>query len=372
MSPGPAGRADVASGRDAADEATPTAQRPSATDVAFDLDVLAEVMRADGVEIAPPLSATRVGLGQSNLTYLVEDVAGSRWIVRRPPRGRLLASAHDVLREHRILSALQGTGVPVPKAVGRYVDERLADTPVVVVEHVEGLVIDRDDAAAGLSTGLRAAIGPSLARTLAEVHRVDVDAVGLGDLASRSPYAGRQLKRWSRQWEDSRTRDQPRVDALTDLLRRSVPEQHEVALVHGDFHMRNVIVDSQEGAVRAVLDWELSTLGDPLADVGSLLAYWCQADDHPTTLFAASALPGFVSRDRLADAYLEASGGSRADLDFWHVLGIWKIAVISEGILRRAREDPRNAAEGGPPTARGVDLLVEHAWAVAEATGLHP
>ena len=341
-----------------------------ATDVALDLEVLASLMGAEGVDVAAPLSATRVGLGQSNLTYLVEDTAGSRWIVRRPPRGQLLASAHDVLREHRILSALAETGVPVPKAVGRYVDKRLAETPVVVVEHVQGLVIDRDDVAEGLDPRLRAAIGPSLASTLAEVHQVDVDAVGLGDLASRAPYAGRQLKRWSRQWQDSRTRDQPRLDAMTELLRRHVPEQHEIALVHGDFHLPNVVVDPREGKVRAVLDWELSTLGDPLADVGSLLAYWRQSDDGPTMLFAASTLPGFASRDELAAAYFKTSGRSRADLDFWHLLGIWKLAIIGEGIVRRAIDDPRNAAARGLPTTSGIDLLVEHAWAVAEAVNL--
>jgi aminoglycoside phosphotransferase (APT) family kinase protein len=339
-------------------------------DVALDLDVLGALLRADGVEAVAPFSAVRVGRGQSNLTYLVEDAASSRWIVRRPPRGHLLDSAHDVLREHRILSALQDTGVPVPAVVGRYVDPALAETPVVVMEHVDGLVVDRPEVAEATDEPLRAALGPSLARTLARVHEVDVEAVGLSDLASHAPYAARQLKRWSRQWEASRTRELPALDRLTELLRSTMPEQHELTLVHGDFHIRNVIADPVTGAMRAVLDWELSTLGDPLADIGSLLAYWPEAGDPPTGLFAASTLPGFADRRAMAETYLTASGRDGADLDYWHVLGLWKIAVISEGVLRRALDDPRNAADGGPPEPGFVDSLVDRAWTTARAAGL--
>ncbi|WP_435154028.1 phosphotransferase family protein [Amycolatopsis sacchari] len=339
-------------------------------DIALDLGTLGRLLRRDGIDVAGELTATRVGLGQSNLTYLVEDRAGGRWIVRRPPRGHLLASAHDVLREYRILEALSGTGVPVPRTVAGYRDDRLAETPVVVMEYVNGLVVDRMEVARSLDNGTRAAIGPSLARTLADVHRADIDAVGLGELASRAPYAARQLKRWSRQWAESRTGDLPRLDALTELLRRRMPEQTEVTLVHGDFHLRNVILTPDGGAVSAVLDWELGTLGDPLADLGSFLAYWPEAGDGPTQLFAASALPGFASRAELADAYLEASGRARADLDYWHAFGLWKIAIIAEGVLRRALDEPRNAAEGGPATREAVSMAVERAWAVAEGAGL--
>ncbi len=345
-------------------------ERTTKDDIGLDLHTLGRLLRRDGIDVTGELAATRVGLGQSNLTYLVEDGAGGRWIVRRPPRGHLLASAHDVLREYRILEALAGTEVPVPRTVAEYRDEQLAESPVVVMEHVDGLVVDRMDIAHALDLGTRTAIGPSLARTLAEVHRVDIDAAGLGELASRAPYAARQLRRWSRQWEDSRTRDLPRLDAMTELLRRRMPEQAEVTLVHGDFHIRNVILDPDGSAVRAVLDWELSTLGDPLADVGSLLAYWPEAGDGPTQLFAASALPGFATRSALADAYLKASGRSGSDLEYWHVFGLWKIAIIAEGVLRRTIEDPRNAAEGGPATREAIGMAVERAWAVAEAAGL--
>ncbi len=338
--------------------------------VAMDLVVLAELLRSDGVQVTGPLTALRVGRGQSNLTYLVSDAEQRRWIVRRPPRGHLLDSAHDVQREYRILSALAGTQVPVPTVVGEHVDPRLAETPVVVMEHVDGLVIDRPDVAEATDPDLRRAVGRSLARTLAAVHEVDLAEIGLLDLASHAPYAARQLKRWSRQWEASRTRDVPDLDRLTELLRRTMPPQQELTLVHGDFHVRNVIVDPSTGGVRAVLDWELSTLGDPLADIGSLLAYWPEAGDPPSGLFAASTLPGFIDRRELADTYLAASGRDGADLDYWHVLGLWKIAVISEGVLRRALDDPRNAADGGPPTPDLIDSLVDRAWRVAREAHL--
>lgn len=339
-------------------------------DVAMDLAVLAELLRGDGIEVSGELRAERVGMGQSNLTYLVEDDEGRRWIARRPPRGLLLESAHDVHREFGILSALRETAVPVPSTVGEYVDPRLASARVVVMEHVDGLVVDRPEVAESLSSQLRSALGPALAGTLASIHRVDLDEVGLDGLGSRAPYATRQITRWSRQWASSRTRDLPALDAITELLRRRVPQQREVTLVHGDFHIRNVIADPGTGDVRAVLDWELSTLGDPLADIGSLLAYWPEATDPPTALFAASTLPGFVDRAALRRTYLAASGRDGADLDYWHVLGLWKIAIICEGVLRRALDEPRNAADGGPPEPVVVDQLVERARRTAAEAGL--
>ncbi len=339
-------------------------------DVAIDLGVLAELMRGDGLDVSGDLTARRVGRGQSNLTYRIEDAGGRCWIARRPPRGSLLESAHDVHREFGILTALRDTPVPVPTTVGEYVDSRLAEATVVVMQHVDGLVVDRPEVAESLSPQLRSTLGPSLARTLARIHRVDLVEVGLDGLGSHAPYAARQIKRWSRQWDGSRTRELPALDAITELLRRRAPQQREVTLVHGDFHIRNVIADPATGGLRAVLDWELSTLGDPLADIGSLLAYWPEATDPPTALFAASTLPGFVDRAALREAYLTASGRDGADLDYWHVLGLWKIAIICEGVLRRALDDPRNAADGGPPEPVFIDQLVDRAWQTAVEAGL--
>lgn len=339
-------------------------------DVALDLDVLKAMLSGYGVETSGRLTAARVGHGQSNLTYVVQDVGGSRWIVRRPPRGHRLESAHDVVREARILSALGDTDVPVPRVLGRFDDPSLADTPVVVMEWVDGLVVDTLPVAESVRADVRRHVGLSLATTLARIHDVDLGKVGLADLASWSPYAERQLRRWSGQWESSRTRELPAFDRLTDLLRRTVPVQNAVSLVHGDFHIRNVLCDPATGDVRSVLDWELSTLGDPLADVGTLLAYWPEASDPPGGLFSASALPGFVGRDELAETYLRASGRDDTGLHYWHVLGLWKIAVIAEGIVRRARDQPGDVAEGGPLEPGLVEALVDRAWATAVASGL--
>jgi aminoglycoside phosphotransferase (APT) family kinase protein len=340
----------------------------AATSFGIDAQAVTDWIARLGVEFDGDLEFRRIGLGQSNITVLVSDGSGRRWILRRPPLGELLASAHDVVREHRILRALNGTDVPVPDILGLCEDPEVSEAPLLLMEHVDGLVVDRIDLAEALDHEVRRGIGDSMATTLARMHAVDLDRAGLSTLASHKPYAQRQLKRWSGQWEKAKTRELPQLDRLTKLLWDSIPEQAETVLVHGDFHIRNVICAPESGSLRAVLDWELCTLGDPLADMGSLLAYWPQTGDLPSPLFAASTLPGFATREELADAYLAATGRDEAALGFWHVLGIWKIAIICEGVMRRSMDQPLNAAEGGPPDAKFVDQLVEHARATA--TGL--
>ena len=336
--------------------------------VELDLPSLARWIRDAGEPVTGSLRGARVGQGQSNLTYRIDDEAGRTWIARRPPLGHLLASAHDVAREHRIIAALQSTGVPIPATIGVCEDPAVADVPVVIMEHVEGTVIDDEEAARNLGPEARRRLGLELARTLAKIHAVDIDAVGLGDLASRKPYAPRQLKRWSRQLEESRTQDRPDLDALTSVLTEHLPEPGEISLVHGDFHIRNVIIDSATGDIRAVLDWELATLGDPLADVGSSLAYWTQAGEVPVG--APTAVDGYPTRAEIAAEYLAVSGRSRRTLGFWHTLGLWKIAIIAEGVRRRVADNPANAAAHGVPTARDVQAIIDQGWAVARESGL--
>ncbi|TDB90623.1 phosphotransferase family protein [Actinomadura sp. KC216] len=320
-----------------------------------DLDAVARWLTDIGTEVSPPLACHRIGLGQSNLTYRIEDVQGRRWVLRRPPLGRLLESAHDIGREHRILRALNGTGVPVPRVLG------LPSADQLVMEHVDGLVIDRMEAAAALPHEVRGRIGPSLVTALAALHAVDIGEVGLLDLAGHRPYAERQLRRWERQLDESRTRELPAMDRIAAHLRERIPQQRELVLVHGDLHVRNAICSPRTGEVRAVLDWELSTLGDPLADLGTLLAYWWEPGEAPEGVFAASAQSGFVGRDALVNTYAEATGRDVGTLGFWHVLALWKIAVIAEGVRRRALDDPRNAADGGPPSPRAIDQLIDQA-----------
>jgi aminoglycoside phosphotransferase (APT) family kinase protein len=324
-----------------------------------ELDMLAAWLAKRGTGVVPPLRAERIGLGQSNLTYLLRDAAGRRWVLRRPPAGQLLESAHDMAREHRILAALPGTRVPAPGVVGLLRNGR-ADQ--LVMEFVDGVVVDRLAAARCLSAAARAGVGPSLARTLAAIHAVDLDRAALSDLASHSPYAQRQLRRWTRQLEASRTRELPRLDRLTQLLARWAPTQDELVLVHGDLHLSNVICAPDTGAVLAALDWELSTLGAPLADLGTMLAYWPETGEQAAGMFTASAMPGFARRDELVEAYVGATGRDVSDLGFWHVLGLWKIAIIGEGVRRRVFDEPGNAAPGGPPSTAVIDEVVERAW----------
>lgn len=338
--------------------------------VELDVSALVNWMSQRGLDVAQPVSIARIGKGHSNLTYEIDDAAGRRWVVRRPPLGPLLPSAHDVVREARIMAALAETAVAVPQIHGVCETNTVADVPVVLMEHVDGLVIDQAEIADGLDEPVRAAIGPAMARTLADIHAVNIDAVGLGDLASRSPYAERQLRRWTRQWEASRTRDLPSLDKLTDLLTSRIPKQAETTLVHGDFHVRNVIIDADDGSIRAGLDWELSTLGDPVADLGTTLAYWPEPGEDSLGGFAQVAAPGFARRNELTEVYLGASGRHGGSLGFWHVLGLWKIAIIAEGVLQRVLAHPENLSDGTAPLGHQIAAMVDHAWCVADQYGL--
>lgn len=319
-----------------------------------------------GIGVEPPLRYARVGLGQSNLTYLVTDAKGGRVVLRRPPLGELLASAHDVAREHRILSALQGTAVPVPTVHGLCEDPAVTDVPVLAVSYVEGAVLDDRSDAEQLAPEARHEVGLSLVDTLVRIHALDLDEVGLADLASHKPYGARQLRRWGGQWELSRTRELPDLDRLTARLAALDPGPGEVRLVHGDCHLRNVIIDPESAAVRAILDWELCTLGDPLADLGTLLAYWPTEQDPPTMRFDASTVPGFATRSELVERYAERSGRDVSAVPFWHGLGLWKLAIILEGVRRRQQDDPRNLTAMGRIPAAAVEELVLCAHAVLD------
>ena len=323
-----------------------------------------------GLQAAAPLSFERIGLGQSNLTFLVSDVDGRCWVLRRPPLGHLLASAHDVAREARILMALEDTAVPTPAIYGLSQDSAVSEVPLLLMEYVDGQVVDRMSVAVALSPQRRRAIGLSLPRTLAKIHAVDLEATGLVDLASHKPYALRQLKRWGGQWEQSKTRELPELDDLTQRLAAAAPEQRELTLVHGDFHLRNVITSHDTGEVIAALDWELCTLGDPLADIGSMLAYWAEPGETTGGDFSATTLEGFPDRAEVAQTYLDETGRDPAALKYWHALGLWKVSVIAEGVMRRAMDEPQNAAESGTPTVERIDALVAKAREVASAAGI--
>jgi aminoglycoside phosphotransferase (APT) family kinase protein len=338
--------------------------------VGLDSRAVPRWLAALGIEFTAPLHFQRIGLGQSNLTYRVADAAGRAWVLRRPPLGHLLASAHDVLREARIIAALADTDVPVPQILATTADSEFSDVPLVLMEFVDGLVVDTMDIAEALTPQQRRRIALSLPRTLAKIHAVDLAKVGLEDLASHKPYAQRQLKRWAGQWELSKTRELPELDELTRRLAAAAPEQREISLVHGDFHLRNLITSPETGEVVATLDWELSTLGDPLADMGYLLTFWLEPGESLGNDFAPSTLEGFPDRAEMARLYLEATGRDSAALQYWHAFGLWKLAIIGEGVMRRAIDEPLNKAAAGTATVAWIDALVRKACEIADAAGM--
>jgi aminoglycoside phosphotransferase (APT) family kinase protein len=323
-------------------------------------------------DVTPPLTASRIGVGQSNLTYLLADAVGRRWVLRRPPMGHLLRSAHDVLREARILSALAPTDVPVPRIYGVAQGGEVADEPLVLMEFVDGVVIGDVAASRTLAPSARHSAGIALPETLGRIHAVDLRAVNLTELSSRSPYAQRQLNRWSSQWEQSKTRQLTDLDQLTDRLRAAIPPPRELTLVHGDLHLRNIVVSATDGEIVAALDWELATLGDPMADLGTTLAYWPEDGETILPEFRALLLSGYPRRADLVERYCLTTGRdvTDAELGFWHALALWKVAIIAEGILRRAQQDPRNRAPSGMPMTQTVDDLVALGHDIATRAGI--
>ncbi|GAB2994153.1 acyl-CoA dehydrogenase [Mycobacterium bourgelatii] len=335
-----------------------------------DVDAVSRWLAALEIDVTPPLQFLRVGLGQSNLTYRVSDTAGRAWVLRRPPLGHLLASAHDVVREARIIAALADTDVPVPQILGVTTDPEFSEVPMVLMEFVDGLVIDTMEVAESLTPERRRQTAVSMPHTLAKIHAVDLAEVGLQDLSSHKPYVQRQLKRWAGQWELSKTRELPELDDLTRRLVAAAPEQRELALVHGDFHLRNLITSRENGEIVATLDWELSTLGDPLADMGTLLTFWVEPGETTGGDFAPSTLEGFPNRAEMTRLYLEETGRDPAALQYYHVLGLWRLAIIAEGVMRRAMDEPLNKAASGTPTTERIDALVHKGIEIADAAGI--
>ncbi len=320
-----------------------------------------------GVGAVAPFSFARMGDGRSNLTYLVTDARQQRWVLRRAPTGPRLASAHDIAREHRVMSALAGTAVLAPTPLALCEDADVAEVPLLLMQLVEGLVVESRAVALTLAEGRRRAIGRSLAEALGTVHAVDVAAVGLTGLASDGPYAHRQLRRWRRQWDDTGLRELPGVHALADRLERCVPPQRETTLVHGDYHLLNVVTSTSDGGVAGILDWELCTLGDPVADLGGLLAYWPESDDEAGAPTDIPSLPGFPTRSELVERYAETTGRDVSSVGYWFALACWKLVVVAEGVRSRALTD---ASGDTRISAQTVEVMLGRAEQVADEHGL--
>ena len=283
-----------------------------------------------------PFRFDMIAGGHSNMTFKVTGDDGARFVLRRPPLGHVLASAHDMSREHRIISALRDTPVPVAPAVGFCDDPAVNGVPFYVMTFVDGLVLrDRAETEAALTPQARRRAGESLVDTMAAIHAIDPTSVGLGDLGRHDGYIARQLKRWYSQWNQQKTRDLATVDRVHDALLELVPEQGPASIVHGDYRLDNCMVDA-EGNVIAVLDWEICTLGDPMADLGLLMVYWNGPDDSASAWNgSACSAPGFLNRADLADRYTRVSGRDTSKLDFYVAFAYWKLACILEGVYAR-------------------------------------
>lgn len=281
--------------------------------------------------------------GLSNLSYRI-DGGREPWVLRRPPLGHVLTTAHDMRREHRVISALHDTRVPVPRTHVYHQDstgQAGVGTEFFIMDYVDGVLVDSKASNADWTPEQRQQFGPMLASTLAELHDIDPTHVGLGDFGRPHGYLERQVGRWNKQLESSRSRDLQVLDALFEWVAATVPDTSESTIVHGDFRLDNTLLHRTAGApaVAAVLDWEMSTLGDPLSDLGLLGVYWNfhSLDGAESSPLASAIDPqrGYVGFDEIVDAYASARSINIANIDWYVAFGAFKLAVILEGIHYR-------------------------------------
>jgi aminoglycoside phosphotransferase (APT) family kinase protein len=282
-----------------------------------------------------PFEFELIAGGRSNLTFRVTGADGTPFVLRRPPLGHVLATAHDMAREHRVIAAVGKTGVPVPPALGLCTDDEVNGAPFHVMGFVDGVVLDSVEKAALLPMELRRQASEHLIDVLADLHAVDIDAVGLGDFAKREGYIERQVKRWSTQWEKSKTRELAAIDEVAAALSSRIPVQQGVSIAHGDFRFGNCLTDVVNGRIAAVLDWELCTLGDPLADVGYLGVYWHDGEAGNFRSNDPTPAGGFPAYSELLDRYAARTGRDLSGIDYYVAFSCWRLAVISEGVYAR-------------------------------------
>jgi aminoglycoside phosphotransferase (APT) family kinase protein len=333
----------------------------------LDLDALDRHLRSEGIPRDGDLRAEFISGGRSNLTFLVFDDA-SKWVLRRPPLHGLTPSAHDMAREYKVVAALRDTPVPVARAVTMRNDDSVLGAPFQMVEYVPGRVVRHTAELEAL--GDRAAISAcvdALIKVLADLHAVDPEAVGLGDFGKPTGYLERQVRRWGGQWELVQRENDPfdaDVKRLHSALAQAIPSQSRSSIVHGDYRIDNTMLDSDDATkVLAVLDWEMSTLGDPISDAALMCVYRHEMFNmiHASSAWASPLMP---DADDLAERYARASGQSLDNWDFYMALGYFKVAIIAAGIAYRARVGGGVAADTdqvdravGPLIAAGLKIL---------------
>lgn len=309
-----------------------------------------------------PYSYDLIAGGRSNLTFKVTDSTGRTMVLRRPPLGHVLATAHDMAREHRIISAVGRTDVPVPRTLGLCTDESVNGAPFYVMSWVDGVVLDSPERGERLPELLRRPAAEHLIDVLADLHAVDIDAVGLGDLAKREGYVERQVRRWSTQWENSKTRELPAIEEVSRLLAASIPVQQATSIAHGDYRFGNCLTDVAHGRIAAVLDWELCTLGDPLADLGYVGIYWTDPGHASTRGNDPTGIGGFPAFDELVERYARRTGRDVSQIGYYKAFASFRLAVISEGVYARYLHGAMGDQEIDlEPMKIGTEMLAEAA-----------
>lgn len=332
----------------------------SSTDSALDLPAVEASLNLWGQDPTGPLTARQIAGGRSNLTFFLTDAANRRWVLRRPPLGHVMATAHDVAREARVLQAL-ADAVPVPSVIGTGHDRD--GMAYYVMDEVCGQVIRTAADAGTLDPSARTRCGHSLMKGLARLHRVEPEAVGLGSLGRGTDYLKRQISAWQRMGDQYRNQPFPEADEVRDRLLATAPRQEHVSLVHGDYRLDNVLV-AGDGSLNAILDWELCTRGDPSVDLAVCLYYWTEATDliHPFP-DPPTIGRGFLTREELLAAYVAAGGRELPRREYYFAYAAWRLALVLEGVLGRFAA----GAYGNPDPAeqnrlsRTVKLLVAHA-----------
>jgi len=302
-----------------------------------------------------PFSYELLAGGHSNLTYKVTGADGTPYVLRRPPTGAVLATAHDMAREHRIISAVGRTAVPVAPALGLCADPEVNDAPFYVMGYVAGVVLDgAEKVDAHFPHGeQRRQIGDSVIEVMAALHTADPDACGLGDLGRRDAYLERQIKRWRTQWENSKTRELPTMERVADALEAHMPAQVGSGIVHGDYRLGNMMIGA-DARIAAVLDWELCTLGDVMADLGFIMNNWA-APGEPQITTRGLVMPpteagGFCSREEFLARYQERTGRDVSGVDYYRAFQYWRLAAIIEGVLARYLKGVMGVAQADTET----------------------